>query len=205
MLHIDVMDGHFVPNLTMGPDLCRDLRKAFPESFLDVHLMVTNPEQLVGPFQEAGADLLTFHLEPSEAGWRSRTGAGGGPTGGGYDPVTLARTIRDSGMACGVAINPDTASDRAIALLDHVDLVLVMSVYPGFSGQSFIESSLETARTIRSEMGSEHRLEMDGGIGPRTAALCREAGCDVLAAASAIFRASPAERPRIIASLRGEG
>jgi len=203
MLHIDVMDGHFVPNLTMGPDVCRALRRAFPEAFLDVHLMVTDPEQMIGPFRDAGANLLTFHLEPAAPGYRTQTGAGGGPTGGGYDPITLAESIRDAGMAAGVAINPNTTPDLVIDLLPSIDLALVMSVFPGYSGKSFIESSLDLARRIRSHMGKEQRLEMDGGIGERTAALCREAGCDVLAAASAIFGRGPGERPGAIERLRG--
>ncbi len=187
LLHLDVMDGHFVPNLTMGPDMCRALRREFPEAFLDVHLMVTSPAQFVDAFARAGANHLTFHIEvmgPAEA------------TG-------LADAIRTRGLTAGIALNPPTPLERVMPVARSFDLVLVMSVNPGFSGQAFIEATLDKTRALRKELGSAKRLEMDGGITPDNSDAVRQAGCDVLVAASAVFGAAAPERPRIIRSLRG--
>jgi ribulose-phosphate 3-epimerase len=173
LLHLDVMDGHFVPNLTMGPALCRSVRRAFPEAVLDVHLMVTDPGAFVAPFRDAGADLLSFHVEAVA------------------DPGELAARIHDAGMLAGLALNPDAPAERVRPWLRHVDLVLVMSVFPGFSGQAFIESVLDTARALKTHLSPAQRLEIDGGVSPDTAPACREAGCDVLVAASAIFGRPP--------------
>lgn len=173
MLHIDVMDGHFVPNLTMGPDMCAALRKHLPDTFLDVHLMVTNPQIYVEAFAKAGADHFTFHIEPA---------------GAAFDPLALSKDIRAHGMTAGLAINPPTDVKKILPYIEEFDMFLVMSVNPGYSGQSFIPSVLEKTRIISSKLRSDQRLEMDGGINPDTAALCREAGCDIIAAASAIFK-----------------
>lgn len=206
LLHIDVMDGHFVPNLTMGPALVASLRSALPEACLDVHLMVTDPGQYVAPFAEAGADHVTFHVEPAVD---PRAGAGMAPLSEGYDAIELARSIRDAGMTAGLAINPGTPIGDAMGVIDAgvLDLVLVMSVRPGFSGQAFIESSLETTRAVRTAVGpypsSGVRVQMDGGVKPCNARACRDAGCDVLVAASAIFGVDPEERATVIASIRG--
>ena len=183
LLHLDVMDGHFVPNLTMGPALCRSLRESLPDVFLDVHLMVTDPTIFVGPFRDAGADHLTFHLEAIE------------------DPPALAREIQATGMSCGVAVNPSTALPPGEEWTRSFDLVLVMSVNPGFPGQSFIASVLEKVTAIRPMLRQDQRLQMDGGINATTAAACRKAGCDVLVAASAIFAAD--DYAGAIAQLRG--
>ncbi|TVQ62256.1 MAG: ribulose-phosphate 3-epimerase [Phycisphaerales bacterium] len=189
LLHLDVMDGHFVPNLTMGPDMCAGLRGALPGVFLDVHLMVTDPGQYVEAFAKAGADHFTFHVEavPNRA-----------------DALALAARIREHGMTAGLAINPPT--DRA-RLLDIVrpgefELLLVMSVNPGYSGQAFIAETLETTRAIRAAMGPEQRIQMDGGVKPENAAAVREAGCDVLVAASAIFGKPLEAWGGVIGSLR---
>jgi len=187
LLHLDVMDGHFVPNLTMGPDLCRSLRRAMPDAFLDVHLMVTEPGRFVEPFHKAGADHLTFHVEVA-AGREGRE---------------LAGRIRSLGMSAGIAVNPDTPPDGVLDLLDAVDLVLVMSVRPGFSGQAFIGSVLEKTRVVNSRRSPKQRLEMDGGIGLSNAAQVRDAGCDVLVAASAIFGVAAADWSTVISKLRG--
>lgn len=208
LLHLDVMDGHFVPNLTMGPDLCRWLRKAFPETALDVHLMVTNPALYILPFADAGADHLTFHVEPASPEYRDPFGGGGGgPRGKGYHPAEVAEEIRRAGMTAGIAINPPTDPAELLDLVPHFDMVLVMSVNPGFSGQSFIEEVLETVRLVKPRLRDVQRLEMDGGINPKNAAACREAGCDVLVAASAVFgqpRDGSGARNKVIASLRGD-
>ncbi len=187
LLHLDVMDGHFVPNLTMGPDLCRSLRRAFPEVYLDVHLMVTNPERFVEPFAKAGANHISFHIEATPLS----------------QAPALIRRIRDLGCEAGVAINPPTPVDAILQVVELPDLILVMSVNPGFSGQAFITSTLEKTRTIRARLRSDQRLEMDGGISPANAAAVREAGCDVLVAASALFGTPVERRKEVITDLRG--
>lgn len=188
LLHLDVMDGHFVPNLTMGPDLCRGLRGAIPEAFLDVHLMVTHPGQYIEPFAKAGANHLTIHAEVLE-----HDGA-----------VDLARRIRACGATAGLAINPPTPVTRIIPLLADFDLILVMSVNPGFSGQKFIGGVLAKVRDIRPHLRPDQRLEIDGGVSAENAGDVRAAGCDVIVAASAIFGSPPGERAAVIARLRGE-
>jgi len=187
LLHVDVMDGHFAPNLTMGPDLCRCLARALPGVFLDVHLMVTDPARFVEPFGKAGVHHLTFHVEAVEPG----------------PARSLADEIRDRGMSAGVAINPPTPVERILPYLEFADLILVMSVNPGFSGQAFIEASLAKTRFIKPRLRPAQRLEMDGGISGRNAAKVREAGCDVLVAASAVFGVEPMARAGVIADLRG--
>ncbi len=187
LLHLDVMDGHFVPNLTMGPRLCEDLRRAMPETFLDVHLMVTDPGAYIGPFRDAGANLLSFHVEVA----------------GGEEGETMCERIRAAGMSPAVAINPGTPAEALEGVLGHVDMVLVMSVVPGFSGQRFKDEVLDTTRWARERLRDDQRLEMDGGVCPDNAARVREAGCDVLVAASAIFGRPPAQRGDVIGRLRG--
>ena len=169
LLHLDVMDGHFVDNLTMGPALCASLHEALPEACLDVHLMVTNPLSCVRDFAEAGASHVTCHVEADD------------------DPRAVAGAAHDAGMTVGVAINPSTDASRLDPLLDTIDLVLLMSVTPGWSGQAFLPEVLDKARHLRPRLRSSQRLQVDGGVGPSTAAACREAGCDVLVAASAIY------------------
>ncbi|UCD76735.1 MAG: ribulose-phosphate 3-epimerase [Phycisphaerales bacterium] len=183
LLHLDVMDGHFVPNLTMGPALCRSLREALPEVFLDVHLMVTDPAGFVGPFAEAGADLFVFHIEVES------------------EPEGLAEKIHSAGMAAGLAINPPTDVEAILPHLDPFDLILLMSVNPGFSGQQFIGEVLDKARRVKPLLRADQRLQIDGGVNGRTAQGCRDAGCDVLVAASAVFK-SP-DYAAAIAELRG--
>jgi ribulose-phosphate 3-epimerase len=187
LLHLDVMDGHFVPNLTMGPDLCRALRRALPDAFLDVHLMVTDPAQYVEPFAKAGANHLSFHVEAVSPG----------------EVPALVGRIRGLGMEVGLAINPPTPADRLEPWIELADLVLVMSVNPGFSGQAFIPEVLDKTRRYRGLMRPDQRLQMDGGVGPANAAAVREAGCDVLVAASALFGRPPQERAAVAAALRG--
>lgn len=187
LLHLDVMDGHFVPNLTMGPDMVQGLRRALPDAHLDAHLMVTDPDQFVEPFARAGADHFTFHIE----------------TRSGDDARGLADRIRDAGMTAGLAINPPTDPEQFLAVADAFDLLLVMSVNPGFSGQAFIPDVLSTVRAVRDSLGNTPRIQMDGGVSPSTAPACLEAGVDVLVAASAIFSRPTDERGGVIASLRG--
>jgi len=186
LLHVDVMDGHFVPNLTMGPDMCRWLRKALPDVFLDVHLMVTDPERYFEPFVEAGADHVTFHVEVAP----------------GDKAASLCEKLHSMGVTAGISINPPTPVEQILGVAQHADLVLVMSVNPGFGGQAFIEDTLAKTRALAAVLRADQRLEMDGGIGPDTAELVREAGCDVLVAGSAIFGEMSENRGRVIRGLR---
>jgi len=188
-LHLDVMDGHFVPNLTMGPDMCKALRRVFPKSFLDVHLMVTDPWPHAKAFAEAGADHVTFHVEVVPEG----------------ELDALAGRIRELGVSVGLAVNPPTAIETAIDHLESFDLLLVMSVNPGFSGQAFIPEVLEKTRAFGEAVLPTQRVQMDGGIRPDNVQACLDAGCDVVVAASAIFGKPVSERAGVIRSLRGSG
>ncbi|MFG0256848.1 MAG: ribulose-phosphate 3-epimerase [Phycisphaerales bacterium JB043] len=199
LLHIDVMDGHFVPNLTMGPDMCKGLRRALPDVYLDVHLMVTDPQRFVDAFANAGANSYVFHIEPAIGIYKSK-GKVEGPAR--YDAVELAHRIRDAGMSPGIAINPPTHPDTLIDVLPIVDMVLVMSIHPGFSGQSFIPTALDTTRAVSAQLRDDQRLEMDGGVGPDTASDVRRAGCDVLVAGNAIFSKPPDQRIDVIRAMR---
>ena len=172
LLHLDVMDGHFVPNLTMGPALCASLRRAFPNVCLDVHLMVEDPARFVKPFADAGATNFTFHIEVVP------------------QPEVLATQVRAAGMTAGLAINPPTNVAMILPHLGAFDLILIMSVNPGFSGQAFIPEVLDKARQVRPMLRPNQRLEVDGGVNAATAPRCIQAGFDVLVAASAIFGAS---------------
>src|ERR1043166_3819804 len=136
LLPLDVMDGHFTPNLTMGPDMCRWLRKALPNACLDVHLMVTEPERFIEPFAKAGANNQTFHFEALP---RDKLAA-------------LSRKVRALGCTVGLALNPDTPVDGALPLIPDFDVILVMSVHPGFSGQQLIRETLPKARDVRSRL-----------------------------------------------------
>ncbi len=202
LLHVDVMDGHFVPNLTMGPALVKSLRAALPEAFLDVHLMVTDPGQYVESFAAAGADHLTFHLEPAVD---PRAGTGLAPFSEGYDAVELADRIREAGMSAGLAVNPATSVDAVLDIAGSFELILVMSVNPGFSGQRFMDETLEKTAAVRASVGDRTRVQMDGGVAPANAAAVRDAGCDVLVAASAVFGAPREARTGVVAELRGIG
>ncbi|MBL0926809.1 MAG: ribulose-phosphate 3-epimerase [Phycisphaerales bacterium] len=207
LLHIDVMDGHFVPNLTMGPDVVRCLRRALPGAFLDVHVMVTDPGQYAEAFAKAGANHYTFHVEPC---LDRHAGTGRSPASEGYDPAALAEHCRSLGMTAGLAINPPTPLEALLRLggprlLEAFDLILVMSVNPGFSGQKFIPDVLEKTRRLRALMGDRARIQMDGGIGPDNAAAVRGAGCDVIVAATAVFGLAPHQRAAAVAGLRGSG
>ncbi len=199
LLHIDVMDGHFVPNLTMGPDMVRGLRAALPEAFLDVHVMVTDPGQYVRSFAAAGANHLTFHLEPV---LDPRSGTGLSPLSQGYDPRRLADEVRAAGMTAGIAINPPTPVEPLLPLIDAFDLVLVMSVHPGKSGQAFLAEVLDKTRAIRRVLRPDQRLQMDGGIKPENAGQVRAAGCDVLVAASAVFGLTSEKRAAAVGQMR---
>ena len=182
-LHVDVMDGHFVPNLSMGPVVCAAVHRACPEAFLDVHLMVTDPARWIEPFAKAGAGHLQFHAEAVP------------------DPAPVAAAIRAAGMTAGIVINPDTPAEACFCALAHVDTVMLMSVHPGHAGQSFIGRVLAKGPALRARMSPGQRLMIDGGVSPANSAECRAAGCDVLISASAIFGAP--DRAAAIAAIRG--
>ena len=186
-IHIDVMDGHFVPNLTIGPDVVKALRPHSEKTF-DVHLMISPVDPYLEAFADAGADIITVH-----------------PEAGPHVHRTL-QAIRALGKKAGAVLNPGTPVEVLDNLMDLVDLVLVMSVNPGFGGQSFIHSQLDKVRKIRSMIdatGREIHLEVDGGVNPETARLCVDAGADVLVAGSATFKGGPEHYAANIAALKG--
>lgn len=197
LLHLDVMDGHFVPNLTMGPDLCRCMRRACPDSFLDVHLMVTHPWPIARAFADAGANHITFHVEAAEAFPATKPGEPSGVR-------EVADAIHQLGLTAGLSLNPPTLVERVEPYIEDVDLILVMSVSPGYSGQAFIPEALSKARHLSELLQPTQRLEMDGGIKVDNAGSVLDAGVDVVVAASAIFGLPASERPRVIAALRGK-
>ena len=170
-IHLDVMDGHFVPNLTFGPPIIKALRGVTDSTF-DAHLMVANPDALLDAYADAGADIITVHVEACQ-----------------HLDRTLSR-IRDLGCRAGVSLNPHTPASVLRHVLDRLDLILVMTVNPGFGGQSFINGMLEKIATLR-EMtaGREVVIEVDGGITAETAPLVTAAGARALVAGSAIFKA----------------
>ncbi|CAH1667597.1 ribulose-phosphate 3-epimerase [Hyphomicrobiales bacterium] len=169
-IHVDVMDGHFVPNISFGPEVVRAIRP-MTSKMLDVHLMIAPVDPYLEAFAKAGADLITVHAEAGPHLHRS------------------LQTIRALGKKAGVALNPATPPSAVAHVLDLVDLVLVMSVNPGFGGQSFIPSAVEKVATIRAMVAGRHiHIEVDGGITAKTAPLVIAAGADVLVAGSAVFK-----------------
>jgi len=192
LLHCDVMDGHFVPNLTIGPPLIKSLRAAQPDAFLDVHLMVERPDLFVEPFAEAGASLCSFHLEVSKPFHPA-----------GLDAGALIDQIHDLGMAAGMVINPYTPAEPLEPWLEALDLVLVMSVVPGFGGQAFMPGVLEKVRWLADRVGERTRVEIDGGVGPGNARQVVSAGVDCIVAGTAVFGAP--DRSAAIAALHDAG
>lgn len=178
LLHVDVMDGHFAPNLTMGVDMIKGVRRHLPSVNLDVHLMVEKPQDYVEAFAKAGASNFAFHVEVCNT-----------VREGGIDGHALIKRIHELGMTAGIVVNPPTDVQTLKPYLDAVDLVLVMSVNPGFSGQSFMPEVLDKARWVKDRVGSNTRIEMDGGLSPKTAPLAVAAGVDTLVTASALFGA----------------
>lgn len=173
-VHIDIMDGNFVPNLTFGPQTIIDLRKN-SQLFFDTHLMLSQPQNYVESFAKAGSDLISIHIEPE------------------YPVRKTLQHIRDLGCKNGIVINPDTSVDSLIPYIEDVDLILVMTVQPGFGGQIFREDMLHKIEVINSWRKKTHlnfRLEVDGGINLDTGLKCRQKGCDTLVAGSAFFNAN---------------
>ena len=186
-LHVDVMDGHYVPNLTIGMPVVKALRRTLPEAFLDVHMMIDNPDEIAPLMVEAGADLVCFHPEASR------------------HPHRTIQEIRRKGAKAGLALNPGTP----LSWLDHLggdlDMVLVMSVNPGFGGQSFIEHTLEKLGALRRKfdaLGLDLDVQVDGGVKASNARAVRAAGADILVAGSAVFGAE--DYGAAIAAIRAE-
>jgi ribulose-phosphate 3-epimerase len=185
-VHVDVMDGHFVPNITIGPDVVKAI-KPHADKPLDVHLMIAPVDNYISAFAEAGADIITFHPEA------------------GPHPHRTAQAIKAAGCKVGVSLNPATPISVLDHLMDVVDLVLVMSVNPGFGGQSFITSQLDKIRAIRALIdasGRDIELEVDGGINRDTAGGAIEAGANVLVAGTATFTGGPPAYADNIAALK---
>ena len=172
-MHLDVMDGHFVDNISFGPAVCEVVNRA-TDAFLDVHLMISRPDHYLPRFLQAGADLVTVHVEAD------------------HDVGDTLRRIREAGAQAGLAINPATPLSAAEPYLDQIDLLLCMTVVPGFGGQAFMPEVLvkiEAAAGIRRRKGLSFHIEVDGGIDAKTAAPCYAAGANVMVAGSSTFRA----------------
>ncbi len=173
MLHIDVMDGHFVPNITIGIPVVKSLRKCVSIPF-DVHLMISDPEKYIPEFIKAGADIITFHTEAD------------------CDIKKCVKLIKDAGKKAGIALKPATAAEAISEILPELDMVLVMTVEPGFGGQSFMEDQLEKISKVRNmcrELSLDTDIQVDGGINAETAKKVIAAGADVLVAGSFVFNA----------------
>ena len=186
-VHLDVMDGHFVPNLTFGPQTVADLRRR-TDLFLDVHLMMECPHQFLDAFAEAGSDLISIHVEPE------------------YDHAVALGNIRKLGKRAGIVLNPDTTVESAFPFLDQVDLVLCMTVQPGFGGQAFKHEVLDKIGILcerRETEGHSYLIEVDGGVTPENLPQCADAGVDVFVAGTAYYKADSATR-KAFAELAGE-
>ena len=176
-VHVDVMDGHFVPNITFGPATCAAIRP-YIKGVMDVHLMIAPVDPYITAFADAGADVITAHVEAGPHIHRTM------------------QAIRGAGVKAGVALNPGTPADTVEYLLDMVDLICVMTVNPGFGGQKFIHSQIEKIRQLRAMIGDRPiHIEIDGGVDPTTAPLVAGAGADVLVAGSAVFRGGSVNDP----------
>ena len=186
-MHLDVMDGHFVDNISFGPAIVQAIHES-NDVFLDVHLMITRPDHFLPRFVEAGADLVTVHVEPEAD----------------HDVAATLKAIREVGVKAGLAFNPATPFEAVEPFLGEIDLLLAMTVVPGFGGQSFMPEvmpKIETAVKAREELGLDFHIEVDGGIGVETAKVAREAGANVLVAGSSTFGA--ADMQSAVAGVRG--
>jgi ribulose-phosphate 3-epimerase len=176
-LHLDIMDGHFVDNISFGPAVCETIRREVgPDAFLDAHLMIERPDHYFDRFVKAGVNLICIHAELADSYYLSNT----------------LQRIRQAGVRNGLAINPATPFSAAEPFLDQIDMLLVMSVVPGFGGQSFMPEVLDKVKQadqFRQQHNLNFLIQVDGGIGPNNANLCRQAGADVLVAGSSTFKA----------------
>ena len=183
-IHCDVMDGHFVPNISFGPDVLKAIRP-HTTKFFDVHLMIAPVDPYIEAFAKAGADLISFHVEA------------------GAHPHRTLQAIKAQGKKAGIVLNPGTPAGLVEPLLDDLDLVLLMTVNPGFGGQSFIHSVVEKVGQVRALIGSRPiSLEIDGGVTPETAPLVVKAGADTLVAGSAVFKGGPCAYASNISAIR---
>jgi len=185
LLHLDIMDGHFVPNLSFGVPVVEAVRR-ITDLTLDTHLMLSNPLEFATIFKKAGADSLTIHLEVCA------------------EPAEAVEQVKLAGLDCGLAINPGTPVEDLLPFVCDVDLILIMSVVPGFGGQKFIPDVLEKVRAVRQHMaaqGCDVPVEIDGGVTPENAAACRKAGATMLVAGSSVFGA--ADAASAIRAIRG--
>ncbi|WP_420100677.1 ribulose-phosphate 3-epimerase [Bosea sp. (in: a-proteobacteria)] len=183
-IHCDVMDGHFVPNITFGPDVLKAIRP-HTDKFFDVHLMIAPVDPYIEAFAKAGADLISFHVEA------------------GPHPHRTLQAIKAQGKKAGIVLNPGTPASAAEALIEEVDLILLMTVNPGFGGQSFIRSVVEKVSQVKALIGGRPiTLEIDGGVTPQTAPLVVKAGADTLVAGSAVFKGGPAAYAGNIEAIR---
>ena len=172
-MHLDIMDGHFVPNLSFGPQTVKAMR-AESKLFFDVHLMLSNPAQYIDAFLDAGAQQITIHVEPD------------------YPVADTLNYIKSKGCKCGIVLNPDTPAETALPFLPLCDIVLLMTVQPGFGGQSFrhdVMPKLEQIADSRTSTGLNYRIQIDGGVDSETAAECTRRGADTLVAGTAFFKA----------------
>ncbi len=181
IIHLDVMDGHFVPNLTFGPPVVKWIRK-HTDAVLDTHLMITDPDKYAERFAEAGSDHITFHIETVA------------------DPKAFVKYLRDLGVTVGVTLNPDTPVEAVEAVAPLCDMVLVMTVNPGFGGQSFMDDAAQKCIRLRQIVGQAVRIEVDGGIDPTTVGTVKRYGADTFVAGNAIF--GKPDRAAAIAALR---
>lgn len=178
--HLDIMDGHFVPNISYGPSIVKTIN-GLSDTYLDVHLMLSEPEKYFEAFHKAGADAITFHIEVHP------------------DPTEQLKTLKDMGIMAGLSLNPDAKAEQVIPYLKYCDLLLVMSVFPGFGGQSFIESALDTVAACRQHIDENNLnclISVDGGVDSNNAARVVEAGADVLVMGTAFYKAS--DRPGLV-------
>ena len=185
-LHVDIMDGHFVPNLSFGPETLAALRRAGIKLFCDTHLMLSEPARYIEAFAKAGANLISIHIEPA------------------FDHAATLARIRSLGCQCGIVLNPGTPASAVESLLGQVDLVLVMTVQPGFGGQSFradMMPKLAQLAAWRKERGYRWRLEVDGGVDLRTARDCHAAGADTFVTGTSFFKA--ADRVAFLKEIQG--
>lgn len=181
-IHLDIMDAHFVPNMSFGPCVVKSIRKSTNLIF-DVHLMITNPLKYIEAFAKAGADIITVHVECED------------------DTKECLDLIKSFGIKCGIVLSPDTPASAAEPYLDDVDMILVMSVYPGFGGQKFMPAMLSKVTELKNmRENRKYEIEIDGGIGADNAKLAVEAGVDVLVAGTSVF--GKENRAEAIASLR---
>ena len=186
LIHIDVMDGHFVPNITIGPEVINKLRKYTSLPF-DVHLMISPVHNFIKNFADAGADIITIHPEATD------------------DLISSIKKIKSFNKKAGVSLNPETSVDKVLSIMDSIDLVLIMSVNPGFGGQKFIKKTLEKVKILREEIDKKKlktQIEIDGGINFENAQMAKEAGVDILVSGTTIFKENGGDLKKNIQLLR---